>query len=213
MLVLKGRQLGFSLAGAALAVHTAMSGPGADVVLVSATQRQASDLGLKARNGLWALGVDLDQDAATVLRVAETGARIISLSASERAVRGYSARLLLVDEAASLKDAVWEALAPVTAAMPDARTVVQSTAGYPVGFFYDLWSNPDGWTTLRVPAEGVLDADYLERRKRTLSPEVYSMEYGADFAAVASVGRWFSEEQLDAAVDDRFEAITIKSKE
>ena len=133
LVVLKARQAGFSLAAAALAIHTARSGPGPDVVIVSPTQRQSSEVGFKARTGLWGLGETLAQDSATVLRL-ENGSRIVLLAGSPRSVRGYSARLLIVDEAFKVADEVWEAAAPMTAATRG-RTVVQSTPGYPVGLF------------------------------------------------------------------------------
>lgn len=198
LVVLKARQAGFSLAAAALAIHTARSEAGPDVVIVSPTQRQSSEVGFKARTGLWGLGETLAQDSATVLRL-ENGSRIVLLAGSPRSVRGYSARLLIVDEAFKVADEVWEAAAPMTAATRG-RTVVQSTPGYPVGFFYDLWSDPEGWATLRVAGEDALDEAYLAERRRRLTPQVYAMEYGASFADVADSSWLWSKEEWDALI-------------
>jgi hypothetical protein len=203
--VLKGRQIGMTQAAAALAIHTARSSYGPDVVIVSPSQRQSSEVALRAKMGLWSLGERLEQDSATLVRLAN-GSRIVSLAGTPRAVRGYSARLLIVDEAAFVTDETWAAARPITSAT-GGRTVVQSTAGRPVGWFYDLWQEPGPWAQMKVPSEGILDAAYLEEERERLAPDVYAMEYGADFASVAALGRWFTEDEYDQRVDPRFPAI------
>lgn len=203
--VLKGRQIGMTQAAAALAIHTARASFGPDVVIVSPSQRQSSEVALRAKMGLWSLGERLEQDSATVVRLAN-GSRIVSLAGTPRAVRGYSARLLIVDEAAFVSDETWAAARPITSAT-GGRTVVQSTAGRPVGWFHDLWQEPGKWARMKVPSEGILDEEYLAQERERLAPDVYAMEYGADFASVATLGRWFTEDEYDERVDPRFTAI------
>lgn len=202
--VLKGRQIGMTTAAAALAIHVARSGFGPDVVIVSPTQRQSSEVALRARNGLWTLGEELEQDSATVVRLAN-GSRIVSLAGTPRAVRGYSARLLIVDEAAWVTDETWAAARPVTSAT-GGRTVVQSTPQWPSGWFHDLWAG-GAWAQMRVPSVGILDEAVLERERESLAPAVFAMEYLADFASIGGGGRWFDEEGYDDRVDPRFPAL------
>jgi hypothetical protein len=207
LVCLKARQVGMSFAAAALAIHTARSSPGPDVVVASPTQRQSSEVGFKIRTGLWTLGERLDQDSATVLRL-ENGSRVVLLSGSERGARGFSARLVIVDEAALVPDDVWEALHPVTAAT-HGRVVVQSTPRYQSGFFYQLWSEPADWRRLHIPADGILDPAYLARQRARMPALKFQQEYGADFAGVATAGAWFTEQGYQERVNPAFPALVI----
>ena len=70
-----------------------------NVVIVSPTLKQTGEILGKARLGLRDLGVRLVQDSASMLRL-PNGSRIISLPGTARSVRGWTARLLILDEAA-----------------------------------------------------------------------------------------------------------------
>lgn len=213
---LKGRQIGASQCAAALAIYTARAEPGSDSVIVSATQRQSSEVAVRARLGLAALGEALAQDSATVLRLAN-GSRILSLAQSARAVRGYSARLLVLDEAAFIPNDVWNAARPMTSAT-GGRTVVQSTPGVPAGWFYELVkSPPPSFASMRITSEesGIVSLAFLARERGHLDPVVYAQEYLGQFASSGSLGRWFDEAGFDARVnpDEQKLAITLANTE
>lgn len=89
-------------------------------------------------------------DAHALLRgsVTEEGANVVALAsgsevrcvpASEHAIRGWTADLLLVDEAQLVADdLLLGAALPTTAARPDSRVVLAGTASVASGAFYDL---------------------------------------------------------------------------
>lgn len=202
LVFLKGRQIGATQGSAALAIHTARSQPGSDSIIVSATQRQSSEVAVRARLGLWEIGETLVQDSASVLRLTN-GSRILSLAQSAKAVRGYSAALLIMDEAAFIADEVWTAARPMTSAT-GGRTVVQSTPGVPSGWFYDLTRDtPPSWHSMRVssPDSGNVSAGFLAAERSRMEPHLYAQEYLAQFASAGSVGRWFSEEIYDRLIN------------
>ena len=85
---------------AVAAVHQASSVPDSVVLIVSAGLRQSSEVAGKVRH-LWKeLALVKTGDNQTTL-TAENGSRVISLPASESTVRGFSADLLILDEASS----------------------------------------------------------------------------------------------------------------
>ncbi len=192
LVLLKGRQIGATQAAAALAVHTAMTEKGIDVVIISPSQAQSKEITRRARLGLWELDVSMPQDSESVLRL-DTGSRIVSLPGNARAVRGYSPRLVIIDEAAWVADETWEAAEPLVIAS-GGRVIVQSTCGMPSGFFHALATQPrDGWAAMTVPSTDVptVDQKRLEKQREDMDPITFAQEYLAQFP---------SAEQLSAAV-------------
>ncbi|HXH06004.1 MAG TPA: hypothetical protein VNI83_05365, partial [Vicinamibacterales bacterium] len=104
VIVLKGRQTGFSQGAAALAIHRALYWPGSLSAIVSPSQRQSAEVAMRAKNGLVGLGERLVQDSTTTLRL-RNGSRVLSLPGSSRSVRGWSIDgVLVLDEAAFLDE-------------------------------------------------------------------------------------------------------------
>lgn len=183
LICVKGRQVGMSTAFAGLAIWKADSQPGSLVVVVSASQRQSSEVTSRAREGFARLGVKLKADSATQIHLAN-GSRIVSLPASARAVRGWSADVLCVDESAFVDSRTWRA-ARATVAATGGRVICQSTAGNPALWFYDLCQNvPDGWAYMRVPSSDAetITPEFLEQERASMSAWEYAQEYEATFA-------------------------------
>jgi hypothetical protein len=199
-LLVKGRQVGATEVAAALAIHTARRKAGSTSAIISPSQRQSSEVTVRARLGLWALGETLRQDSVSLLRLAN-GSRIISLPGSARGIRGYAADLVILDEAAWITEATFTAARPLTAAT-GGRLIVQSTPGAPVGPFYELAEAvPDGWAYLRVRSDEVptISPDFLERERREMAPDLYAQEYEATFA-LGGGGALFSPAELAALI-------------
>lgn len=135
------RQGGKSRGLSVLAAWWAFTRPGSVVLVVSATEeaskrllRQVRDL--IAESELLAPSI---VDEQTGLLVLSNGSEVRSVPASERAVRGWTVDLLLIDEAALVSDEiVLGAAFPTTAARPDARIVLASSATVASGAFYDF---------------------------------------------------------------------------
>ena len=68
--VLKGRQVGASFSASALAIHTVRYWRDVNVVIVSPTLKQSTEITTRARTGLTRLGVRLVQDSTSTLRLA-----------------------------------------------------------------------------------------------------------------------------------------------
>lgn len=196
-LLLKGRQVGATETASALTIDTARRKPGSTSVIISPSQRQSSEVTVRARLGLWQLGETLRQDSASLLRLAN-GSRIVSLPGSARGIRGYAADLAILDEAAWLSAETVAAARPLTAAT-GGRMIIQSTPGSPVGPFYELATNPpEGWAFLRVRSDEVptISPEFLERERREMSPDLYRQEYEAEFGE--GTGGLFTIPMIDA---------------
>src|SRR5262245_48415972 len=129
LIVLGCRQSGKSSIAAVLAAHEAMTAAGSLSLLISPSLRQSTELLTKVRRTLLAVEADappLEQDSATSLRLC-TGSRVISLPASERTIRGFSAPSLIVeDESARVGEALHFSVRPM-AAVSQARLVLISS--------------------------------------------------------------------------------------
>jgi hypothetical protein len=134
------RQSGKSRSLAVLALHRAFRRARTRVLIISAGDEAAKRLLADVRSIMGGSellrGSIVDETAGLV--TLSNGSEIRSVPASERQVRGWSVDLLLVDEAALVPDdLILGAAFPTTAARPDARIVMASSATTATGAFFD----------------------------------------------------------------------------
>lgn len=185
-IVLKGRQVGASLGAAALAIHTARYWPGSLSAIVSPSLKQSTEITTRARTGLHALGERLIQDTTSLLRLANDS-RILSLPGTARSVRGWSAQLLVLDEAAFIERDTFTAARAVVAT--GGRLVVQSTPAGEYGDFYEMVNSVDPrWARFSVRSDEVpsISAEFLESERRAMSPDAFAAEYECQFGRVGA---------------------------
>lgn len=201
-LLLASRQAGKSTVTAACALHEAVYRTSTTVLLLSPAQRQSAELLGRVHallNRLPDPPVVIGEGALSV-RLAN-GSRILSLPGTEATVRGFSADLLVIDEAARVDDALYEAVRPMLA-VTGGRLVALSTPWGRRGWFWEAWAGGEPWHRARVPADEVprISAEFLEEERRTLPRLVFASEYECEFVdPLASV---FSSEDVLAALDD-----------
>ncbi len=143
----KARQIGMSTALATEALHAAVYGE--TTVIVSASQRQASELLRKAVQLLPLVtvaaegAVQVDKQSAEAIELS-TGGRVISLPASAATVQGFTGHVV-IDEAAWIPDveSLWLAIVPTISTSSAYRLSVVSTPGPRAGMFHRLWHNAD----------------------------------------------------------------------
>lgn len=191
--VLKGRQTGASTGAAGLAIHATVYASDVNAVIVSPSLKQSTEITTRARIGLRNLGVRLTQDSTSMLRLAN-GSRILSLPGTARSVRGWTAALLILDEAAFIEPETFTAARALVAT--GGRLVVQSTPAAEWGDFHELVMGDDpGWARFTVRSDEVptISASFLEAERRAMSPDAYSTEYECAFgkggASLFSLGQ------------------------
>jgi hypothetical protein len=203
------RRTGKSTLAEVLAIHTAFSNAGCRVLILSATQdaarRVTEAIGETLARNPETRGAVVD-DYATRIRLGN-GSQIISLPASQRQVRGYGERVLLVilDEASFMPPELWTAASYV--ALDERRNGSRIVMlGTPFGgadhffrraFIAGLDHDPDhaafNWTYRVNPN---LDHAYLERQRDRVSPAEYAAEVLGEWSDAA--GQLFSNDLIEA---------------
>lgn len=142
--VLKARQLGLSWLAAAYACWTALRQESAKVLLISQTASDAEELMRKVQFVYDQLPVSPWMRARSMKRNTEElvlwhGGHILCVPSTERGGRGFTATLVIVDEAAHHLHAVANWLAYSPSALDGGQIILLSTAAGTTGFFHDRY--------------------------------------------------------------------------
>ncbi len=148
----------------------------------------------------WRLGETLRQDRTHLLRTVN-GTRVVSLPGSARGIRGYAADLVVLDEASWIADETFAAARPPTAATKG-RMVIQSTPASSCGRS-TRWSASRprrGLLTVRADHVPIIGAEFLERERREMEPDIFRQEYMAEFGS--SVGGLLSLADIESMFEE-----------
>lgn len=188
VLILACRQVGKSLVAGCLALREALLHPGATILLLAPSERQAAELLRDKVLRLWAaLGRPLGAGADNALRLElANGSRIIALPGKEATIRVYaSVRLLVIDEAARVPDALFHAVTPMLA-VSRGRLVCLSSAYAQAGFFYESWSQGgERWRRVQVLAAECprISPEFLAEELAAMGQRLYDREYNGVFTS------------------------------
>jgi hypothetical protein len=132
---------------------------------------------------------------------------VIALPSDPDTVRGYSADLMIVDEAARVLDELYEAVQPMLT-VTRGRIIALTTPAGPRGWFFHAWMDKgQDWERIRVPASecGRIQPDILDRARRSMTATAYAAEYDCEFTDMP--GAVFYSHHIDAALDDTLEPV------
>jgi hypothetical protein len=181
------RQSGKSSVAACLAVHIALTDPGALVLLLSPGLRQSQELFKKCADFYHAAREPVPTKGRSALRLElASGSRIISLPAAESTVRGYSSvRALIVDEASRVPDDLYRAARPFLA-VSAGRLIAPSTPAGKRGWWHTEWTEGEGWERYEVKAAECprIPPEFLAEERAALPDRVYRQEYMCSFEDV-----------------------------
>jgi hypothetical protein len=178
------RQTGKSTAAGVLALHKALTDPGALVLILAPAERQAKELFNKVASFYHTLGHPIPADSYRKLGVELTnGSRIEALPGTEKTIRGFSgAALLIVDEAARVDDGLYYAIRPMLA-VSGGRLMMLTTPYGKRGVFFEEWIGGEGWERYEVRAEECerIPQPFLEEERRALPAWIYRQVYECSF--------------------------------
>ena len=196
------RQFGKSTVMAAKAVYQAWVHDNCTVIIASPGQRQSRIMMRMCKDFYRILGLKPHGDGDNAISLLfPNGSRIVGLPGRPDTVRGFSAVLVLVDEAAYVSDAMFNALGPMMAATNGAMWLL-STPNGAQGFFHKVWKDGGaGWERYEAPATECarIRPEFLARERRLRGDRQYAQEYGCEF--VDNGQTYFSRDVVMAAFD------------
>ena len=204
------RQWGKSTVAAAMAVHRAATRPGCEVMVGSPSGRQSGELLRKAEKMVRRMGMRVERDGTNEISIQfKNGSRIVGLPGKEGRIRGFSASLLLFDEAAYMEDETYESLRPLIATT-EGDIWMMSTPNGRTGFFYRTWEfGGNEWLKVRGPGTECarISAKFLEEERATLGPVKFPQEYLCEFTEAE--GAMFDRVVIERAVDKSVKALDL----
>jgi hypothetical protein len=201
LLLLCSRQAGKSTVAAALALHEALYRANSLVLMLAPALRQSQELFRKLLAFYRALEQPVPAAAETALRLElQNGSRIESLPGREDTIRGYpGVRLLVIDEAARVPDALYHAVRPMLA-VSSGRLLALSTPWGRRGWFYEAWtSEAEAWHRIQVTAAECprISPAFLAAERLSMSPSWFAREY--DCRLMETDDQVFAAEYIQAA--------------
>ena len=215
------RQSGKTTALATLSIIRAVTIPKSTVLIISPGLRQSMILGDRIRSLLENLPGEyrglVRQRLKTIFRFRNRSI-IIILPNSEHQLRGFTADLIVADEAAFFHNdvAIFDSILPPMLATTDGTLIVSSTPWGRNTVYYRLNQDPEYEkhvvTWREAYDEGVYHSGFLEHieRQRESSPQAYRMEYLAEFAEEADT--WLTQDLLAKCCSETLDYYSFDSR-
>ena len=195
------RQWGKTTTIAIKALHRAIHQPNQSIVIISRTKIQAGILIERACNFALRLGYKtrraLGQRNSLKL---PNGSAIFAVAHSQDTSVGNTANVLVIDEAALVRDSVYSSVAAFLARTHGA-TWLLSTPRRQVGFFYNIWHSKDTrWSRI---LSTVKDCPEIDQDLLTILRETDEIKFRQDFMCefIQPAGHLVSTGILDAMID------------
>lgn len=195
------RQWGKSTVIAIKALHHAIQHPNCNIVVVSRSENQGGELIAKVRTFALMQGLPDRRVRGYVHSLAlPNGARIYAIAHSTETGPSRSADVLIYDEAALVRDAVFSVTLPFLAHSGGAIWLLSTPRGQ-TGFFYNFWHDNDPqWTRIHSTVDDcpAITPEFLELHRRG-APDLFRQEFYCEFRPAA--GRLVHRERLGNTVN------------
>lgn len=200
------RQLGKSTSAACLAWDGFLRG--LTVVCIAPTEKQAKEFLLRVKEFR-----DADPFAPSGINFLKTEVnapnmrgRIVAMPATDSA-RGFTADILILDEAAYCDDETIAAVLPLRNKITG-RLIVLSTPNLREGWFYERWTQPGDYHKIFGHYREVPELrDLIERERQDMSAQRFAREYECQF--VGSGAPLVSHATLERALNNTERALVL----
>ncbi|AQQ75489.1 terminase large subunit [uncultured archaeal virus] len=184
-----GRQIGKTTATALKALVFAFTEDDKVVLILSKSLRQSKIMFERIR--MFLLAIDALADYTFRMTINEiqlkNGSRIycIPVGRTAEAARGYTADMIIADEAAYVPDLVFEAMMP-SLAVTGGYLLLLGTPGGKTGFFYRAWMTEEGWSKYRVTCYDCprIPKEFIEEYRHLVTEARFKREILAEFVEV-----------------------------
>jgi len=199
MVLRSGRQVGKSYIIAQKAAQYALENPNRLIMVIAFTEKQANLLFSKILNNI------VRQDKSKISKPKPTkhviklknGSEIYCYAAGDTGygIMGYTIDLLIADEAAWIKEEVWNSITPALAVTKGTMWLL-STPYISEGYYYECFNDPS-FTSFHQSSEDCprISEEFLEEKRRRFTAQQYSQMYLGEF--VDDFRRVFSDEWID----------------
>lgn len=181
------RQWGKTTTIAVKALHFCLHTPNQCVIVLATSMEQAGMIVERAIECAVLLGLPTPRFLGRKHSLAlPNGSRIVAIPHTETTSLGRTANVLIVDEAAVVKDSVFYAIGAVVS-RAHGRMWLLSTPSRQAGFFYNFWHDKDsGFHKVLSPVSDCpeIDPQYLAMLRRA-SPTKYAQQFECQFTQPA----------------------------
>lgn len=203
-----GRQCGKTSTIAVKAVHFAFANPKTLTLIVSASFRQSMimfDRVLGFVYGSEWLPSSVVRKTRSIVKL-DNGSQVIALPCSEHLIRGYTADLVIVDEAAFVPEGTIVNVLNPMLATTNGTLILLGTPWGRDHFFYRAFMDPD-FSVSRVKSEecSLISEDFLEKQRQLMTREDYLREYEAEF--VEATWSYFGQDLIRSCIDPELEFV------
>ena len=208
-----GRQCGKSAAVSILAANTALNKKDQYILIGARDLDQAEMIFWKIKDYIWEKYPNQLVGRATLhFLQLKNGSKIICKAVGEtgEGMRGPTATMIILDEAAFIPDRAWIAIEPVIS-ITKGRVILLSTPQGKKGFFYKAFQN-DEYTKFHVTARDCPrhSKKFLDQKEAELSPVAFATEYLGEF--LDDYNRKFTDEWIKkVCVLEKTEKVTNRN--
>jgi hypothetical protein len=197
------RQTGKTTIISLAAIYEAIFNPGAEILIISSSQRQSFEMLRKLKASLSMCDIGIDFSSALRVELAN-GSRILALPGKEETIRGFSKiSLIVIDEASRVTDDLYRSIRPMLA-VSSGRMYAMTTPWGRRGWFYDAWrgDDSDDWYKVKVTAYDCprITEEFLTSEMNSMGSWWFRQEYMCEFIDTAD--QLFGIELLESCVVD-----------
>ena len=196
MVLRSGRQVGKSFIIAKKAANYALNQPNKLIMVIAFTEKQALLLFSKILNNIDKKKIAKPNPTKHVIHL-KNGSTIHCYAAGDTGfgIMGFTIDLLIADEAAWIKEEVWNSITPALA-VTNGTIWLLSTPFLSKGYYFDCFNDPN-FTSFHQSSEDCprITKEFLERMKIRFSKSKYKQMYLGEF--VDDAYRVFGDKWID----------------
>jgi len=204
-----GRQSGKTTTIALRAIHFAYTNPGATVLITAPSLRQSMIMFDRISMLIFSTSTlknHVIRSTRTIIQL-DNRSQIIALPCSEYFLRGYTAQMIICDEASFMpEELITNVLFPMISTT-DGYAIMLSTPWGRDHFFYRAFMDPN-YSVHRVKSSEcpLIKPEFLEEMRRNMTDQAFRMEYMAEFVEAASA--YFTQDLIRGCVDPTLELVS-----
>ncbi len=197
-----GRQTGKTTTIAAKAIHYAYTHKKTTTLIISPSMRQSMImfdriLTLIYNNPI--LSNSIKRKTHTIIQLT-TQAKIIALPCSENLLRGYTANLVIADEASFIPEKIITEIIYPMLSTTNGTAILLSTPWDKNHFFYKAFLNPT-YSTHKIPSNQnpLIPNAFLKEMQQNMTTDAYQREYQAEFTEAQT--SYFQQELIRQCIE------------